>query len=630
MCVKGRLLMLVALFVSAAGAVAAQSLAAPESSASPEAAAEATREREKKALEMLDDVVAEAQTLKLAENRIRVQMTAAALLWSRDEERARALFKEAQDGLIAFASAADPADQQYYAYVETHTQLRREMSGLLAARDPQAALNFLRATRRPPNVNAAQTQSTRVPDEEAMLEFNLIGQIASQDPKQALRMAEESLSKGLNGAIINVLYQLRTKDPEGARKLASAVVQKLRGADFSTDFEASNLVTSLLSMTRTSAPPAPSGNQASTTTTAGAQNAPGERGPVIAVDEQTRRDMIELAVTAVINAPSNRSHPLQGMMKVLQDQMAEVEKSVPTRVAPLRRRLAEFDRVIDPRAKMWRDNQNLMETGTPEALLEAAPKAPPEVRDALYGQAVWKTLNQGDPERARQLLNNISNPQQRAQMLREIERQSAWRAVEQGNFEEGRRAIERASSLEERVPMLLGLARTAASKEETKKAARQYLDEARSILGVRAENQILFSLKLQLAQGYATVEPARAFEVLEETIDHLNELVAAAAKLNGYGFDAFKDGELKPQGGYPWSGLAEQCANVLATLARTDLERAISSAQRLERTDMRVLVRLHLAHDVLEPQSSETPKMRNRAGMPMMLPMPRTATVDYD
>src|SRR5919206_238169 len=52
-----------------------------------------------KALALLDEVVKDARGLSLAENRAYVLAAVADLLWAHDEERARALFKEAGDNI---------------------------------------------------------------------------------------------------------------------------------------------------------------------------------------------------------------------------------------------------------------------------------------------------------------------------------------------------------------------------------------------------------------------------------------------------------------------------------------------------------------------------------------------------
>src|ERR1044072_829751 len=70
--------------------------------------AESTREElEEKAVALREDALAEAQGLKLAENRVRAETVAAGLLWPRDEQAARTAFKAAADAIAALLAASD-------------------------------------------------------------------------------------------------------------------------------------------------------------------------------------------------------------------------------------------------------------------------------------------------------------------------------------------------------------------------------------------------------------------------------------------------------------------------------------------------------------------------------------------
>src|SRR5689334_25192458 len=56
-------------------------------------------EREKNAYQLLDQVIDEAQSLRLTENRVRVQVTSADMLWDKNQGRARSLFQMAGEGI---------------------------------------------------------------------------------------------------------------------------------------------------------------------------------------------------------------------------------------------------------------------------------------------------------------------------------------------------------------------------------------------------------------------------------------------------------------------------------------------------------------------------------------------------
>src|ERR1051326_4678591 len=56
-------------------------------------------EREKNAFRLLDQVIDEAQSLRLVENRVRIQINAADMLWDQNQGRAPGLFPTAAEGI---------------------------------------------------------------------------------------------------------------------------------------------------------------------------------------------------------------------------------------------------------------------------------------------------------------------------------------------------------------------------------------------------------------------------------------------------------------------------------------------------------------------------------------------------
>src|SRR5258706_15667152 len=76
---------------------------------------------EKKATALLEQIVGEVQLLKLPENRIRVQIAAADMLWKRNEARARSMFSLAGDGVAELIRGTDGNSQRWAA------QLRQEL-----------------------------------------------------------------------------------------------------------------------------------------------------------------------------------------------------------------------------------------------------------------------------------------------------------------------------------------------------------------------------------------------------------------------------------------------------------------------------------------------------------------------
>ncbi|MFL6286257.1 MAG: hypothetical protein ACJ74Q_24225, partial [Pyrinomonadaceae bacterium] len=224
----------------------AQHAAAQQPAAQSSVAAERRAELEKSAVALLREAVSEAQGLKLFENRVRPQTAAAALLWTRDEPAARALFKASAEALAAYSASLDPEDPQFYNVAQSVVQMRAELIQAVAQYDPKLALEYMRSTRLP-HADALRASGLIQDSQEQQLELNLASRVASQDPERALRMAEQSLSKGLTPSLISVLQQLRVKDPAAASKLAAEMVKRISVEDLTSRYEVSALASQLLS-----------------------------------------------------------------------------------------------------------------------------------------------------------------------------------------------------------------------------------------------------------------------------------------------------------------------------------------------------------------------------------------------
>ncbi len=548
-------------------------------------------ELERKALALLDEIIGEMPSLKLIENRIRLQATAAEVLWPRNQERARELFNAAASELAAVTGSIGPDDQQYHNLTNMASQLRQRMLGIIAQRDPKLALEFLRATRQPPP--PVQPGSTyRQPDQELMLEAQLAQQIATRDPQQALRLAEEILNRGLSSNLVPLLDQLRTRDADGASRLAASMAKKLRTANFAIDYEATGIANYLLLTTRPTEN-APGQNGQTTV----AANLPNPRR--LGLDEASRRELINSLVNAALNIGGNRGQPgnMDGLLSTMRQLMPEVERYAPTQATALRRRMDNFERRSELSADI--PYRSLMETGTPDAMIEAAAKAPPEMRLQLYRTAAFKALGEGHVERARQIINsNVDNVQMREQWLKELDQQLFWRAASEGNIDQAQASLARIKSTEERIGMLIQLSGLLSGKGNTQ-AAEKFLDEAWSLIGGHAKTQSQFSVQLHLAQVYAPIAPARSFEIMEAGVTRLNELIAAAAILDGFGQEAFAQDELKTLDGYMWGSFVTQCGETLAVLAPIDFEHARSIADKFQRPELRLPSRLAVVRGIL-------------------------------
>src|SRR2546421_1821636 len=348
---------------------------------------DASHALERKALALLEVIVADSQSLK-PPNRLRLQMIAADLFWPRDEKRARALFEKSISDFNEIVGSIDNSDPNYYNQIQVPTQLFNEMLQMLTQHDPQMALDFLHQTHLPRQPQA----STRFiePSYELQMETQIANQIAGKDPKLALKIGMQSLEKGFTSNLPALLQQLQEKDRDGAAKLADAIIKKLLAENLLLNNEASNVAINLLRMA--------SSAQAHGSSSNGKPTISSNAVPLI--DAQSYRDLMDLTLNAALSSPtpSNPSdwrerNIAQTLLMGIKELLPDVEKYAPTRVPALQRKIADFHQSYDPGSRFWQDNQEVLQKGSVDDVLGLASKVSTEMREQVYQQAAWKAMN---------------------------------------------------------------------------------------------------------------------------------------------------------------------------------------------------------------------------------------------
>ncbi|HLF84225.1 MAG TPA: hypothetical protein VI837_08635, partial [Blastocatellia bacterium] len=226
----------------------------------------------------------------------------------------------------------------------------------------------------------------------------------------------------------------------------------------------------------------------------------------------------------------------------------------------------------------------------------AASSAPQQMKGRMYQQAALKALDEGNPDRARDIANQHLEGSARTNMLHTVELKQAVRSAT-NKVDEIRQTLNLAQSDDERLSLLLQFAGNL--QADNPKLALQLLDEARALVTRRATNYGQFEAQVNVAHAYAALDPARSFDTLEPGINQINELLSAAATLSGFEVNIFKDGELPLKGGGSLTGLVMRYGAELASLARTDFERAQVMTERFQLAEPRILARLTMVRGVL-------------------------------
>src|SRR5215813_8763818 len=224
----------------------------PSPSPTSEEQEKAKAEREKNAYRLLDQVIDEAQSLHLAENRVRIQINAADILWDQNQARARSLFSMAAEGVaelgrtqMATLTRRTGPPNAYGPQNMRSFQLRQELV-LTAARHDAALAYQLLAVTKPP----APPQTTDDPRGNRLaltsddgLEQALLSRVAALDPKLAAQNAEQMMEKGqFPYSLPQVIAQLQRQDPDAAAKLADKVIKRLQATNLLSNSTAGMLV----------------------------------------------------------------------------------------------------------------------------------------------------------------------------------------------------------------------------------------------------------------------------------------------------------------------------------------------------------------------------------------------------
>ena len=584
-------------------------------------------QREQNAYRLLDQVIDEAQSLRLAENRVRIQINAADMVWDQNQARARSLFSMAGEGVAELGRTQVATLNRRGANVGPNFappnlrsfQLRQELVLTAARHDAALAYQLLAATK--PALPAQSTDDARirpVPSDDG-LEQALLSRVAALDPKLAAQNAEQMLDKGqFPFTLAQVIAQLQRQDPDAANKLTDKVVKKLQATNFLTNPTAATLVQTLIG-----SGPRPPG-EAAADPNAKAQTS---RGWPAVLEQSAYVELLSSVVDAALKAtpaaPNQRGNrPMVGRTNVgpqpqtdaqteqnnarrllggLQTVMPMIDQYLPSKASQVRQKMTEVG--MSPNAGI---NMAQLFNGeaTTDTLVQAAATAPQQMQSRIYQQAAYKALDEGDTERARQIATDHLQSNARDAVMKRIDFREMTKKAEATRIEDVRQAAARLQSDNEKLDLLLQIAID--TQKSNPKLALQVMEDARQLTNHRATGYDHFEQQLKVAHMFASIDPARSFEVMDPGISQINELLSAAAVLSGFEINMFRDGEMAIQNGNGLTSTINRFGQELALLARSDFERSEALSGRFQFPEARIMVRMAIVQGLLgtKPVSS--------------------------
>jgi hypothetical protein len=529
-----------------------------------------------KAFKLLDSLSDQLSSLQSAENRARIASNIAGSLWSHDEKRARDLFRLVADE-IKVGLQQSKQDRDSEQRLAVFMKLREDNLERIAKHDPELALSFIAETF-PFVVEAVQDSDGKIPPaivrHEHELELQLARKIGTNNVEVAVRLARRSLEQGLSDDLLLLLIKLNAKNREQAQLLYKDIVRKIAGDDFSNYDPVVHFATELI---KQFTPPA--------------------------ADDATYRELINVLLTKAIakgcdRAAAENDEEHQDLCAYVGAVVPLMEKFSPAQARRLSRWAPQDrDYIADTRTEGYSELNYVSAYGTIDEMMALRSKYP-ELDGEILLRGVYRADSEGDLERGRKLASGYTGSDPDVQ--RELSRRLEFYNMSEARMEEEWAQAQKDFATEppqRRAELLLSTANFIARIH--RKLGLKIVDEASGLVDTFSPGEKQTQLQIYIALNYCLAKDDRGFAIMESLVPRLNELVGAAAKLEGFDTRYLRDGEWNMSSGGSVGNLLTVLANNAGYFAWSDFDRAVSLAAQFDRSEIRMMAQLKLAQGIL-------------------------------
>jgi hypothetical protein len=520
----------------------------------------------KKAVDLLQTVAGQVDSLRSGENRARIRSNAAEALWDHDEKRARSLFAAVEEDIKTGLNDTDSDETAHTNTLKVFWLLRSDTVSRIAKHDPELALEFLGATRPPSQLPEELGES------EKSLELSLAAQIVKKNPQLALKLVRQSLAKGLSNDLMPLLSQLKQNDKETARTIYKEIVDKLKSTNLAQDWAPTELA---LNLARSFQPPE--------------------------ADEQVYRDLLGiLLASAVASGCAEATEGAPSICSMVGSLFSRIEKYYGSRAGALKRWAGGTQDLDGPSSEMPAETLEVLEKGTVDEILPLAAHYP-DMQGQIYLRAMEKAMASSDFIRARQIASEFPDDEQRREMLTQIDQYQDFSLTNaDGKLALLQKELSGLRSTEERLQFLLYVAGQVGGND--RKLALSLLSQAGQIIDSIKPGKTQLNGQIMLALMYCSLKSDRGFAIMESLIPKLNELVTASAALDGFDNNYLREGEWNMTSAGTVGGLLTTLAQNVGYFAALDFDRSVTLTSQLERQELRLMAQLKIAQSVLSSQ----------------------------
>lgn len=585
------------------------------------------------AISLVNALADDARTFREPLLRSRVQARAADALWETDKERARELFRrawaeaEAADAEADRRSAEERRRQERERgsfSMQTPPSLRTEVLRLAARRDRALGEEFLARMDAARKEQADAAESLPVDSPDGGVDRNTSGPARRDDPTEAppavakrLRLAVQLLEDGdveravqfadpalaaVNAPALEFLARLRPKNPKAADERYAALLARA-AADPAADPNTASLLSSYLFTPALYVTFSPTGGSNSNSWSRNFPAPTDVAPPLVAAYFNTAAAILLRPIPPPDQDRTSAGRT--GWYMVITRLLTLFDRHAPDKSAALRARQSALAQ--DTPDNTRRGPNNALTRGlvpedpnrdrVGEALSRLEGAKTPEQRDAVYVDAVFSAMQRKDP-RVDELLNKIEDPDLRKRLRAYIDYEATQAAVRDKETAEALR-LARGGSLTsiQKAWALTEVAKLLAKPEQGR--ALELLEEALAEAKERIDpaSPERASALVAIATQLVEIDRPRAWEVM------LDAAKASNAAQAYTGEDGRINVRLETKNMTMASANSAQSfdlTGIFSTLAREDLNRAVSLARNFEGESPRAVATLAIARAVLD------------------------------
>ncbi len=551
------------------------------------------------ALAVLDALIVQARSIDDEATRIRVESRIAEVLFERDPERARKLYRRLFDDIEGLnESAVDDS----VAPVGARLTLRVELLATLYGVDPVLAAQLSSTLDEDPeNYDGGGMPFENQSDMSATM-LRVAQSLVSTDPELAASLARQGIKDGVPVEFAILLPALGNVNRPAADQLATDAV-RIAGAGGSSLVDVAGALPYVFPELESNEP-RPLG--ASTRS----------------------NDLRSALLIAALNVAGRYANGLNARLgggsqdavepwSIYGGEGLAVNYQLAEQMAPL------FDSVEPDRSGAFRgltaqianampvEVRSSMGTSVPKSSVESAESVAAkaetitnvQIRDEFYGRAATLAADRGDVDLAKSYAARIADAGRMSSVRTTIALQAIRKALAERRYDDARKLSREIADVRERASAYTQVAFEMAAIGKRAMAA-DCLEEAQ--VAIVKEEAVMTRDKaealVRVANACAALDPARAFEMMRTAVDAVNTGLRRFES-QGAAPQAASQLQMRQNPGRVFQIAALDPSSGLELLARVDYFRAMGLAQRFEAKALAVLAQLGVVRGVLRVRS---------------------------